>query len=84
MGLSSIGITFLFLGVSARPKNFERTSELEMKRLQAASEMSLVVDSAAAAAAAEAKTKNLVQSMALSCPPPVVSFLRFDSTSTIE
>ena len=97
MGLSSIGITFLFLPLCVSP--LPQTFELGMKRdleMKAASEVSLgydldLVDNpAAAAAAAETKSNqsDLVQSMALTCPPPVASFLRFDlknaSTSTIN
>ena len=79
MGLSSIGFTFLFLPlcVSSRPQSFQ----LEMKRLQAALEVSLGYD-LDSVDDSEAKTKSnqsdLVQSMALTCPPPVASFLRFE------
>ena len=85
MGLSSIGTTFLFLPlcVSPRPQSFElgMKRDLEMKGLQAASEVSLdLVDNPAAGGGGETKSNqsDLVQSMALTCPPPVASFLRFD------
>ena len=82
MGLSSIGITFLFLPlcVSPRPQTFElvRKRELEMKGLQAASEVSLDLVDNPAAAETKSNQSDLVQSMALTCPPPVASFLRFD------
>lgn len=83
MGLSSIGTTFLFLPlcVSPRPQSFElgMKRDLEMKGLQAASEVSLdLVDNPAAAAGGGETKSDLVQSMALTCPPPVASFLRFD------
>ena len=81
MGLSSIGVTFLFLPlcVSPRPRSFQLGTkrDLEMKRLQAASEVSLGYDLDSAEAGAEVKTKSN-QSMALTCPPPVASFLRFE------
>merc|ERR1712222_235738 len=94
MGLSSIGISFLFLPllcVSPRPQNFEGTSDLGMMKRQA-SEMSFSVDQASevdkdmmdnsAAELNSVKTNSnlsdLVQSMALTCPPPVASFLSLD------
>merc|ERR1711934_595165 len=50
-----------------------------MKGLQAASEVSFdLVDNPAAAAGGGETKSDLVQSMALTCPPPVASFLSLD------
>ena len=92
MGLSSIGISFLILPllcVSPRPSNFEGMSNLGMKRQASEGSLGLVqasdvdnnmVDHDSASDVNSVKTNSnqsdLVQSMALTCPPPVASFLR--------
>ena len=85
MGLSSIGISFLVLPllcVSPRPQNFEmKRQALEVSLgMNQDSDMLDMVHQDSAELNSENTNSNqsdLVQSMALTCPPPVASFLRY-------
>ena len=83
MGLSSMGLLLLplCLFVSARPQNrdlvmediLEGGSQSEDSKVDVDQAFDLKIDAVEGAV----NNSNLVQSMALSCPPPVATFLRF-------
>ena len=85
MGLSSVGLLLLPLCVflSARPQNRDLDVEdiLERGSQSEDSKVNLDVDQAFGlmidVGEAIVNNSDLVQSMALSCPPPVATFLRF-------
>ena len=90
MGISSIGINLLFLPlcVNPFPQKLERISDMGLDQVY---DLDLNMELSDSAEVNPVKTKSNksdpIQSMALTCPPPVASFLRYQmqlSTTNVQ